>query len=206
MQSASNDIKTPWAVLLFTAAYLLAAVVGASVTGNREFVFYLVVMAILIAVVFGVHRRIHIPNALLWALSIWGLLHMAGGLLPIPSHWPHEPPNAVLYSWWVIPQRLKYDQFVHAYGFGVTTWLCYHGLCSIALDYSVRLRPSFGVLTICAVAGMGFGSLNEIIEFVAVLSLPNTNVGGYINTGWDLVSNAVGCVAAAVAIRLGYSR
>jgi hypothetical protein len=58
------------------------------------------------------------------------------------------------------------------------------------------------MLTLCAAGGMGFGALNEIVEFVAVLSVPSTNVGGYINTGWDLVSNLVGCVLAAVAIRV----
>jgi hypothetical protein len=48
---------------------------------------------------------------------------------------------------------------------------------------------------------MGFGALNEVIEFIAVLTIPNTNVGGYVNTGFDLVSNLVGCVIAAALIR-----
>jgi hypothetical protein len=55
---------------------------------------------------------------------------------------------------------------------------------------------------LCAAGGMGFGALNEVVEFVAVLTLPETNVGGYENTGWDLVANLVGCVLAAVLIRL----
>ena len=40
-----------------------------------------------------------------------------------------------------------------------------------------------------------------MIEFTATLLLPNTNVGGYVNTGWDLVSNLVGAVCAACWIR-----
>ena len=32
--------------------------------------------------------------------------------------------------------------------------------------------------------------------------LPNTNVGGYENTGWDLVSNFVGSLMAAGMISL----
>ena len=28
------------------------------------------------------------------------------------------------------------------------------------------------------------------------LTLPETNIGGYINTGWDLVSNLVGVTVA----------
>ena len=188
-------------VMAFTAIYLAAAVMGAAFTGNGEFVFYLGVMAVLIVVIFVVHRRIQMSSALLWALSVWGLLHMAGGLVAIPPSWTHEPPNAVLYSWWIVPKLLKYDQLVHAYGFGVTTWLCYHAWRSIVKTHGIALQPSIGVLTLCIAAGMGFGALNEIVEFIAVLSLPNTNVGGYINTGWDLVANAVGCVAAAIGLR-----
>ena len=48
--------------------------------------------------------------------------------------------------------------------------------------------------------GMGLGSLNELIEFAATLTVPETNVGGYINTGWDLVSNCVGALTAVTLI------
>ncbi len=48
---------------------------------------------------------------------------------------------------------------------------------------------------------MGLGAMNELVEFAATKLLPGTNVGGYDNTGWDLVANLVGCVIAAAAIR-----
>ena len=35
---------------------------------------------------------------------------IAGGLLPIPQEWFRDGPHAVLYSWWLIPGYLKYDQ------------------------------------------------------------------------------------------------
>lgn len=189
-------------VVLFNAAYMLTAISGAIVQGNREFIFYIVVMLILIGVIGTVHRRVRLTTALLWAFSVWGLAHMAGGLCPLPSGWPYNGDQAVLYSWWIIPQRLKYDQIVHAYGFGVTTWLCWHFLRNALrqLDGGA-LRPTLGVLILCAAGGMGFGALNEVIEFIAVLTIPNTNVGGYENTGWDLVSNLVGASTAAVLIR-----
>jgi hypothetical protein len=53
---------------------------------------------------------------------------------------------------------------------------------------------------------MGLGAVNEVIEFAAVLLLPNTNVGGYMNTGWDLVANMVGSLVAAVLIYFGRER
>jgi uncharacterized membrane protein YjdF len=191
--------KTLWPLIAFTLAYMSAAVYGVIATGNREFVFYLIIMLVLIGLVWSIHRRIQLTMGMLWALSIWGLLHMAGGLVKVPLSWPYEPPNAVLYSLWLIPHYLKYDQLVHAFGFGVTTWICWHGWRAIA---GSTLRPTFGVLTLCVAAGMGFGAANEIIEFIAVLSIPNTNVGGYVNTGWDLISNATGAIIAAILIRL----
>ncbi len=189
-------------VVLFNAAYMLAAVIGAIVQGNREFIFYIVVMLVLIGVMSAIHRRVQLTTPLLWAFSVWGLAHMAGGLCPLPSGWPYNGDNEVLYSAWLIPQRLKYDQIVHAYGFGVTTWACWH-----ILSHALRqpdggaVRPTFGILTLCVAGGMGFGALNEVIEFIAVLTIPNTNVGGYENTGWDLVSNLVGSTITAVIIR-----
>lgn len=192
----------PRGLVAFTGAYLLAAVAGALVSGNREFVFYIVVMAVLIGVISVVHRRVRLSDGLLWGLSVWGMLHMAGGLVPVPNDWPYNPPNAVLYSLWLIPDRLKYDQVVHAYGFGVTTVMCWQALvAAVRGGGGGRLRARAGVLTLCAAAGMGFGALNEVIEFIATLTMPHTNVGGYINTGWDLVSNLVGCGAAALWIR-----
>ena len=191
-------------VLLLNAAYMIAAVAGSVAQGNREFIFYIVVMLVLIAVMSLVHRRVKLTSGLLWAFSAWGLAHMAGGLCPLPAGWPYNGDQAVLYSLWLIPERLKYDQIVHAYGFGVTTWLCWHILRNaVRQSNGSTLRPTFGMLALCAAAGMGFGALNEVIEFIAVLTLPNTNVGGYENTGWDLVANLVGTIIAALVIRLG---
>ncbi len=189
-------------LVVFTAAYFVLACITALALGNREFVFYIVVMALLIGVITRVHRRSHLGGPLLWCLSLWGLLHMAGGLVPIPPDWPREGPHAVLYSLWLVSGWLKYDQLVHAYGFAVTTWLCWEALRNgVFLRYGIELAPATGVLVLCAAAGMGFGALNEVVEFVATLLLEETNVGGYANTGWDLIGNAVGAVAAAVVIR-----
>jgi hypothetical protein len=73
-------------------------------------------------------------------------------------------------------------------------------VCAVLLAPMLREdnRASAGAFALCALAGMGLGALNEVVEFAAVLTLPDTNVGGYINTGWDLVSNAIGATAGAV--------
>jgi len=148
-------------------------------------------MAVLVAVVGYVHFQVNLSILTLWALSVWGLAHMAGGLVPVPQSWPIDGDIRVLYSLWLIPNLLKYDNIIHAYGFGVTTWVCWQGL-KAATRHLGPIRPTFGLMVLCATAGMGFGSLNEIIEFTATLLVPETNVGGFVNTGWDLVSNLVG--------------
>lgn len=180
----------------------VAAIVG----GNREFVFYIIVMSLLAVAVLAVHRRVLLSSGLLWCLSAWGLMHMAGGLMPVPESWPINGDQRVLYSLWLVPGYLKYDHITHAFGFGVTTWLCWHGLRRLLAVTAKRpietVRPTLGSLVLSAAGGMGFGALNEVVEFTAVLLMPSTNVGGYTNTGWDLVANLAGCVVAAVVIGL----
>jgi hypothetical protein len=193
----------PRGVVAFTALYLAAAIVAAVAVRNREFVFYLGVMFVLIAVVAVLHRRIGLSAGVLWGLSLWGLAHMAGGLVPVPESWPINGNIRVLYSWWMIPGVLKFDHVVHAFGFGVTTCLCWEGLQAAlrAVNGDALVQPTLCLLTLCAAAGMGFGALNEVVEFIATLTMPETNVGGYQNTGWDLVANLAGSIVAVLLIR-----
>jgi hypothetical protein len=194
--------RSVWPVAAFTLLYLAAATAGALAIGNREFIFYIVVMVLLLGVVWLVHRGVGLTTATLWALSIWGLTHMAGGLIAVPESWPINGDIRVLYSLWLIPQRLKYDQVVHAYGFGVATWVCWQGLRAAIRQRGGDAAPTFGLMILAATAGMGLGALNEVVEFAATLLVPETNVGGYLNTGWDLVANATGSSLAALAIWL----
>ena len=186
--------KSDRLVIGFTLLYVLASAPYAYASKNSEFIFYIGVLVLLIGLVGWVHRKVHLHIACLWMLSAWGLAHMAGGLVHVSDE------VGVLYSLWLIPDLLKYDQLVHAFGFGVSTWVVWQGLRANLTD----ARPTLGMLFICACAGLGLGALNEIVEFLAVLTIPDTNVGGYTNTGWDLVANLVGATLAAIAIRLGH--
>lgn len=186
-------------VALFTAAYLLIATPFAIAGHNTEFLFYIAIVVILAVVVVLVHRKANLSQTALMLLSAWGLLHMLGGLLRVPLAWPTDGDSHVLYSLWLIPNYLKYDHIVHAYGFGVATWVTWECVRTIP-----GIKPTTGVLALCWLAGMGLGALNEIIEFAAVLMIPGTNVGGYINTGWDLVANAVGALIAVKIAKVTY--
>jgi putative membrane protein len=46
--------------------------------------------------------------------------------------------------------------------------------------------------------GSGLGAINEVLEFLAVVSVPDTNVGGYENTALDLVCNLLGALLAVI--------
>lgn len=187
-------------VLAFTLTYMAVATVASLRGRSGEFLLYIVVMAVLLVAVAVVHLRVGLTTATLWGLSLWGSAHMAGGLTPVPASWPIKGESHVLYNLWLVPGLLKYDQLVHAYGFGVVTWVCWQGLSGAFAGRGVTARPTVGLLILCVAGGMGFGAANEVVEFIATLTMPQTNVGGYENTGWDLVSNTVGCLIAALLI------
>jgi hypothetical protein len=193
-------------VLLFSLGYMLAAAAWVVSRGNSEFLAYIGVLLVIAAVIWWVHHTINIPLSLLWGLSAWGVMHLAGGLMPIPETWPHSGETAVLYNLWLWPGWLKYDQFVHAYGFGITAWLCWLGLVAGLKRQGIRAQPTIGLLTLAAMASTGLGALNEIIEFIVTVFVPENNVGGYVNTALDLVFNLIGAVIAAVWIRMASNR
>lgn len=186
--------KTLRPVAYATFAYLAVATPYAVAVNNVEFLFYIGVVLAIGGIVAVIHRRVGFSRGLLWALSAWGLLHMLGGLARVPTELTDNG-SGYLYSLWLIPELLKYDQVVHAYGFAASTVACWQCIRTVP-----GIKASFGVLTLCAFGGMGLGALNEIIEFAAVLLIPGTNVGGYENTGWDLVANAIGSFTAAFFI------
>ena len=197
-----KQLRISPALIGFSALYMLIAIVAAVIQRNTEFVFYIVVMAVLITSLVIVHKRVNFSNGVLWGMSFWGLLHMAGGLVRVPEALTQDGSQPVLYSWWIIHEWLKYDQIVHAYGFGVTTWVCWQILKSnIKKQTGYEPEPTYGLCILSAAGGMGFGALNEVVEFVATLTIPDTNVGDYANTGWDLVYNLLGCGVVAILIR-----
>lgn len=179
------------AVGLFTVAYVAAFSVYFLSIGNYEFIVYILTMAALIALIGLSLRKAEYPPAMLWALTLWGLAHMAGGGVPVDG--------SVLYNLRLVPIVdtgevfvLKYDQLVHAYGFGVAAWVLRH----LLVRHFPATRGTWTAYVFPALASMGLGAVNEIIEFSAVLMVPDTNVGGYYNTALDLVFNALGAVIA----------
>ncbi len=159
------------------------------------YVFVLVFFGLLIGLTL---RKTNFDYVALWGLSLWGLLHMSGGSLVVNGN--------VLYAleiWHLIDigdtYVLKFDQFVHMFGFGVTTLVAYQLLKPRIKEMHQGLL--YGFLFFLA---MGAGALNELVEFLAVVVMSETGVGGYFNTGLDIVANAFGSVIALVFIHLWY--
>ena len=192
-------------IVVCNALYLLAALVWALSHGNYEFLVYIVVVLLVGAVMFAIHRWHPLLPSLLWCLSAWGLMHMAGGLVIVPDGWPTGGDTKALYNLWLIGHVLKFDQFVHAWGFGITAWLCWEILRNMLAERGPAPAPTLGKLTLCVAASMGFGALNEVIEFTLTVLVQNTNVGGYVNNSLDLVFNMFGAILAALVIRWRYS-
>jgi len=189
-------------VLLFVMTYLTAAIVLAVMYWNYEFIYYGVVMFGLIGFVALVDTRVKFSRAVLWGLALWGLAHMVGGTCPIPQSVTEPGTPRVLYNLRLHPNLPKYDQVVHAYGFFVASLASWQALAgAVRLRTGSGLEPTKGLRVAVALMGMGLGAMNEVIEFIATRVMPGTNVGGYDNTGWDLVSNMTGCIAAALIVR-----
>ena len=152
---------------------------------NFEFVLYIGVVIFVGALVVWKQRKVRFDLTILWGLTIWGLLHMAGGNIQVGDD--------VLYGLQLIPIVLRYDQLVHAFGFGTATLVCHHLLQTYLREGIDRWR-TLSVLIV--LMGCGLGAINEIIEFIAVKTIKDTHVGGYDNTLWDLIFNLIGGVFA----------
>ncbi|MEJ2530284.1 MAG: DUF2238 domain-containing protein [Halioglobus sp.] len=176
---------------LVTSAGLLALFVAAAIIrGNNEFLFYAGTLVFLVGALFAIDRYFDFSGIALWGFNLWLLMHLLGGMGSIDGTrlydvmlWPlvGEPYNI-----------LRYDQFVHVFCYFVIAMLVWEALSpSLAGGH----RPALLALTVLAAAGIG--SLNEVIEFAAVVILNSTGVGDYTNTALDLVANLIGAVAGA---------
>jgi len=191
MKIDKEQKKVLWAfvisIILFTIIFVLQ--------GNFEFIGYVVVVLLLFWALWSSSKHVFYPNFVLWGLFLWAFLHMLGGVA--------MSNGKVVYTKMLIPiigapySVLKYDQVVHALGFFVATLVMYYVL-------KKYLKEDFGwvaVGIVVAMAGLGLGALNEIVEFIMTVVLPNTNVGGYENTAIDLISNFVGAVLAVFYLK-----
>ena len=180
-----------WWILLFTVAYILAYSIYYISIKNYEFLWYILVLLFFFGLIFFTLEKSKFDYLILWGLSIWGLLHMSGGGLIVNGN--------VLYNFQIIHLFdigdtfiLKFDQLVHVFGFFVTALVAFH-----LIKNQVKSKPNWTLVYILsALISMGLGAVNEIVEFIATVSITEVNVGGYYNTALDLIANAIGAFLA----------
>ena len=184
-------------VLIVNVIVLAIFMIIFSSRQNWEFVAYIGVIAFFLLVILLTNHKVHYPNIILWGLTLWAFMHMSGGGIRIGE--------GILYNLIIFPLSttysiLRYDQVVHMVGFGVATLLMYYLIKPILHPEHSARWVIFSIVIV--MAGLGVGALNEIIEFLMTVILPETGVGGYVNTSLDLVSDLIGAIIAVIYINL----
>ncbi len=188
--------KSQIILLIINILYLLVASFYYLSRKNYEFIMYVGVILFIFVIILFTIKKINYPNIVLVGLTLWGMMHMLGGVLI---------ENSVIYSKILIDSIgepyniLKYDQFVHIFGFAIATLMMFV-LLKPFLKVPIKKWSSISILVI--MAGFGIGALNEMIEFIATIIMPETGVGGFINTSLDLIADFIGACLAMSYIRL----
>ncbi|MBN1518365.1 DUF2238 domain-containing protein [Candidatus Sumerlaeota bacterium] len=165
---------------------------------NYEFLIYVGVIIGFLGLIAASIRKVDYTPATLTGLTVWSALHLAGGGVPIAGGRLYDVILIPLSSAWPI---FRYDQLVHIWGFGASTLLMW-SLLQGSLADPRRYPLALGIVLV--MAGLGAGALNEIVEFLVASAVPESGVGGYLNTALDLCADLIGALLALVYIRLRY--
>jgi len=190
VRSLAALVRREWLIaLLLTVATVSLTIVGLV----RQEVFlwvYLPALAASVAIVVWVdHRWGPIPSVLLWMLSIWAALHLAGGLAANPNG-----ESDILYGMWLIDGVLRWDQMVHGFGAFVATAV-----------FVVAARDTDRPLVWGFVWGQVPGVVNETVENIFAQFVEDSNVGDAVNTAWDFGWQLIGGTIAVIWIATRWS-
>ena len=173
-------------------------------TKNYEFIGYIFVMLFLALVAYKLNKKYNFSPGVLLGLSIWGIMHMTGGILNVGDDVLYKLILVPIYQHPEIQEfvLLKFDQAIHLYFYFFATLFSFYLLKPyLKQGYSKKM-----IYVLLIFVGMGVGALNEIIEFGLVLAVESTGVGGYYNTLLDIVFNTLGAILAVIYIHLSGKR
>jgi len=169
-------------VLGAVAVYVFGLAIG-KITKADFVVIYAVSMALVMALIVWIDAHVHFSRWVLWGLVVWLLGHLIGGLWVLDGD--------VMYGHWIIEPVVRFDNVVHAWGFGVA------GVATLeAMRTSLGTPSRVVIFVIVWFGGMATGALNEVLEWLGTKLQENTNVGGFENAMRDLASNAIGAAVA----------
>lgn len=198
--SKENLQKDSLILLAVNLVFIFAFGVIFLMRANYEFLIYVGVIVFFLSLVAFSFRKVNYTLATLIGLTVWSALHLAGGGLVVGE--------GRLYDVMLIPLSetlpiFRYDQLVHIWGFGACTLVAYSLLSGLIEKPE---KSSVALSFVLVMAGLGMGALNEILEFVVTLIVPESGVGGYLNTSLDLCSNLMGAILGLLYIRFNYIR
>ena len=174
--------------IYFTFLYVLAFSINSIANGNFEFIYYTGLMLLAGGVLLMIHKQFKFYPVVLLSISLVGLLHLLGGNLYMG--------DTRLYDFFFIQDILRYDNIVHMLGSAVMVMLAYAMLQPVVSDDFEGKDYHFIILLV--LIGMGIGTINEMLEFLAVLVFDAAQqVGGYTNPLLDLVFNTIGSIITA---------
>ena len=182
------------AVGIVLTAMLGFAIYGFATSASST-VAYLVIVAGA-ALIIRHFRRAPLPPFLAIALALDAAAHLAGGLVNVGDDVLYNASIGARVSG-LHTHILQYDHLVHSFG----TFLATLTLWTLLVPPAASQADRRNLVVLSVLAGFGIGGINETIEFIATIAHSGAHTGGYTNTGWDLVSNTIGALAAAAVIR-----
>lgn len=161
---------------------------------NYEFIAYAVSIVVVVGLLYGTLSSTRFPTYIIAGITIWGILHMMGGSV--------QTADGVLYAYKLFPffdgggdfYILKMDQVIHAFLYGTVGLMALHLLREVV---GIKTHTIF-IACVAIFAAAGFSIINEIIEFIAAVNIPENGVGGYENTVLDMIFNLGGAAVAVV--------
>lgn len=167
------------------AAYLIGFTAYGVATGARQTVTYPLTVVVAGLGVAAIDRRVGLTQLTLVGLWFWGLGHIAGGMVGIED-------DSVLYNAQLLGP-VHFDNVVHFIGFGTAGLLVWEAL---RLDVPKVWMAGLTVWLF----GQGIGAINEVVEYIIAKTVKDTNIGGFDNTGRDLIANLLGAATAALIV------
>ncbi len=187
--TAAASVRRHPAVTAVVVMYVVALGAFGLVTGSPLTVPYVVIVAVAFVGLAVADDRFRFRRVVLVGLTLWGLGHLAGGIVEL------DDGERILYNL-VFARWFHFDNVVHFVGFGTAGLACWSALRARWLG-DVEVGPVATVVFV-ALLGCGVGAVNEVLEFLYTLAVPDTQVGGFQNTGRDLVANLLGGLTAGV--------
>ncbi len=182
------------ALLIINAAMLIAFSSAFLLRKNYEFIIYVGVIIVCLAVIATTFFKVRYSFATLIGLTAWSAMHLSGGSFHINGTLLYEIIIITLSHKYPI---LRYDQLVHIWGFAVATLTMFDLLRPLLKE---NLQGYIALSIVVIMAGLGVGAFNEIVEAIVAAIVPESGVGDYVNTALDLIADLIGAVLSMLYI------